>query len=300
MKSLKQKYKGGEILFAACLLAPLLIGLGIFYIYPIFRTVFYSFTKWGMFGGHTWVGLANYQKLLGDDQIWLAFRNTLVYALISVPLSIFVAIILASLLNGGIKGLGIYRTIYFLPAVTMTAAIAMIFRYTIFEYNSGIINTVIAFFGGQKVGWLSDPKVAMTSLIIVGIWASLGRMIVIFLAGLQGISGSCYEAAEIDGAGVFQKFVRITLPLLSPTIFFTVITQIIAALQVYDTIYMMFQTEGNLAMQSVQSLVYMYYRNAFVMNDKGYASAIAVLLLGVTLVFTALNFTFQKKWVHYD
>lgn len=300
MKSMKKKYSKGEVLFAACLLAPLLIGLGVFYIYPIFRTIFFSFTKWGMFGGYTWTGIANYQKLLVDDQIWAAFRNTLVYALVSVPLSILIAIVLASLLNGGIKGLGIYRTVYFLPAVTMTAAIAMIFRYTIFEYSSGILNTVIAFFGGQKVGWLSDPKVAMTSLVIVGIWASLGRMIVIFLAGLQGISRSCYEAAEIDGAGVLQKFTRITLPLLSPTIFFTVITQVIGALQVYDTIYMMFQNEGNLAMQSVQSMVYMYYRYAFVLNDKGYASAIAVLLLGVTLAFTAVNFGFQKKWVHYD
>lgn len=296
----RERYNKDETLFALCLIAPLLIGLGIFYIYPIFRTIFYSFTKWGMFGGHTWTGAANYIKLLGDDQVWFALRNTIFYAVFMVPVSTLIAIFLANLLNGGIRGLGVYRTIYFLPAVTMTAAVAMVWRFTIFEYNSGIINYLLETVGLQKVGWLSSPDVAMVSLLIVGVWGSLGRMIVIFLAGLQGIARTYYEAAEIDGAGRIRRFFSITMPLLSPTIFFTIITQMISALQVYDLIYMMFQTEGNLALQSVQSLVYVYFRNAFVMNDKGYASAIAVLLLGITLVFTAVNFAFQKKWVHYD
>ncbi len=140
----------------------------------------------------------------------------------------------------------------------------------------------------------------MISLVIVGVWSALGRLIVIFLAGLQSIPRSYYEAAEIDGAGLLRRFFRITIPLLSPTIFFTLITQVIAALQVYDLIYMMFSQEGNPALESVQSMVYNYYRNAFLMNDKGYASAIAVLLLLVTLVFTIINFGLQKKWVHYD
>lgn len=296
----KRKYKSSDVLFAFALIAPLMIGLIIFYIYPIFRTVFYSFTKWGKFGGYTLIGTANYEKMISDGQVWSALGNTLLYAVLAVPISIILAIFFASLLNSGIRGIGIYRTIYFLPAVTMSAAVAIIFRYIIFEYSSGIINTIISAVGGDKIGWLSDPKVAMVSLVTVGVWSALGKMIVIFLAGLQGISKSYYEAASIDGAGRLKQFFSITLPLVSPTIFFTVITQMIGALQVYDLIYMMFMTSGNLAMQRVQSLVYVYYREAFVMNDKGYASAIAVLLLLITLVFTVINFGFQKKWVHYD
>lgn len=296
----KTKYRSGDVIFAFALIAPLLIGLFIFYIYPIFRTIFYSFTKWGKFGGYKFNGTSNYEKLLTDGQIWSSLGNTLLYAVLAVPIAIFIAIFFASLLNGGIKGIGIYRTVYFLPAVTMSAAVAIIFRYIIFEYSSGIINSILTAVGGEKVGWLSDPDVSMVSLVAVGVWSALGRLIVIFLAGMQGISKSYYEAASIDGAGKLRQFFKITLPLLSPTVFFTIITQMIGALQVYDLIYMMFNTEGNLAMQRVQSLVYVYYREAFVMNDKGYASAIAVLLLAITLVFTAVNFGLQKKWVHYD
>lgn len=299
MKKVKV-YNPGEVGFAAMLLAPLLLGLGIFYLYPIFRTLFYSFTEWGMFGGYTWTGLDNYVQMLGDERVWHSLLNTLLYSVCTVPVSIFLAIVCACLLNGGVKGLGVYRTIYFLPAVTMVTAIAMVWRYTIFEYNSGALNHLIGTLGGVKIGWLTNAGTVMISLVIVGVWSALGRSIVIFLAGLQGISSSFYEAAEIDGASTIQRFFGITLPLLSPTIFFTLLTQMISALQVYDLIYVMFQQEGNPAIERVQSMVYMYYYYAFLNNDKGYASGIAVVLLAVTLVFTAISFGLQKKWVHYD
>lgn len=300
MRVIFKRYNPSETGFAAVLLAPLLLGLGVFYMYPLFRTIFYSFTRWGMFGGHTWIGLSNYVRIISDIQVWSALKNTVIYAFCVVPLSIVLAILISCLLNGGIRGLGIYRTIFFLPAVTIPAAIALVWRYTIYEFNSGILNSVISFFGGTKIGWLTNPGYVMLSLVVVGVWGSLGRAIVIFLAGLQGIHRSYYEAAEIDGAGVIHRFFSITLPLLTPVIFFTLLTQVIAALQVYDLIYMMFSQEGNPAMFNVQSLVYVFYRNAFIINDKGYASAIAVLLLLVTMVFTVVNFAGQKKWVHYD
>ena len=294
----KKKYKKSDIVYGLLFIAPLVIGLMTFYIIPMFRSLFYAFTEWGMFGGWTWTGLDNFKKLIEDPQLFGAIKNTLKYAVLVVPLTIIIAILIATLLNSKIKGVGIYRVLYFLPAVTMTSAVAMIWRW-MFNMEYGIINQGLDRIGITGPNWLTDPKVAIFSLVIIGVWSSLGTSMIIFLAGLQGIPTMYYEAAEIDGAGTLGKFFKITIPLLSPTIFFSLVTSLISALQVYDLIYMMF-SQSNPALPSVQSLSYLFYKHGFILNDKGYASAIAIVLLCLTLVVTIVNFTLQKKWVHYE
>lgn len=292
-----KKYNKEVLLTAVVLVSPLVIGLTVFYFIPIVQSVYYSFTEVGRFGGSSFIGLDNFRRLFQDSIVWKALRNTLKYAIFTVPIGSFISIIIATLLNSKIKGEGIYRVIYFLPAVTMTSAIGMIWSWM---YNSqyGIINQILAIFGINGPNWLTDPNWAMTSLIIVGVWASLGQSIVLYLAALQGISKSFYEAAEMDGANLLEKFFNITVPQITPTIFFNVLTSLIGSLQVYDLVMLMFR-RTNPALEEVQSLAYLFYEQSFVMNDKEYGAAISVVLLILTLVITAIQFKAQDKWVNY-
>ncbi|MBO1304742.1 sugar ABC transporter permease [Enterococcus sp. 669A] len=293
-----KKYKKDQVITAGLFIAPLFLGIIVFYLIPLFQSIFYSFTKWGMFGGYEVVGLENYQRLLGDTELIQALKNTLLYAVFTVPVAIIISVFIAVLLNSKIKGKSFYRVIYFLPAVTMTSAVGMIWRW-MFNSDFGIINQVLSLVGIQGPDWLNSSRWAIVALIIVGVWSSLGTSIVIFLSGLQGIPSTYYEAAEIDGAGPVKKFFSITVPLLSPTVFFQSITTLITALQVYDLIYMMY-SQTNPALRSVQSVAYLFYRNSFVFNDKGYGAAIVVVLLVITLLITIVEFALQKKWVHYS
>lgn len=297
IKIFGKKYDKEGLFTAILFVSPLLLGILIFYLIPMFQNVFYSFTQWNQFGGYTFIGLANFKKLMSDGTVLLATRNTLTYAIFTVPIGVAISIVIAVLLNNKIKGVSFYRVIYFLPAVTMTSAVAMIWKW-MFNAEYGIINQLLLKIGIAGPNWLTDSKWAMISLVVVGVWASLGTSIVLYLAGLQGVPRSFYEAADMDGASPIRKFFSITLPLLTPTIFFNMITSLISALQVYDLIFLMY-SETNPALKNVQSLSYLFYRNAFVFNDKGYAAAISVLLLLITLLITVVNFRLQKKWVHY-
>ncbi|WP_088825961.1 carbohydrate ABC transporter permease [Listeria goaensis] len=293
-----KKYKKRDMLSALFFVGPLFLGLLIFYLIPMVQSVFYSFTEWGMFGGYNFTGLANYKKMIADPEVLKALKNTLMYAIFTVPIAMAISIFIATLLNNKIKGVTAYRMIYFLPAVTMTSAVAMIWKW-MFNSQYGIINQFLGLFGIDGPAWLTDSNTAMIALIIVGVWSSLGTSIVIYLAGLQGVPTTFYEAAEMDGAGPIRKFFKITLPLLTPTMFFNLITSLISALQVYDLIFLMY-SQTNPALQDVQSLAYLFYKNAFILNDKGYGAAITVVLLMLTLVITVVNFGLQKKWVHYQ
>ncbi len=294
----KNKYKKEDVINGYLFILPLLLGLLIFYIYPVFKTIYYSFTKWGMFGGTTFIGLENYIQLMKDPELIGSLKNTLIYTVCMVPLSMIFSILFASMLNQKIKGKSFFRIVYFLPAVTMVTAVAMIFKW-IFNGQYGIFNSLIGVFGFEKVNWISDPKFAMYLVVILGVWLSLGRSIILYLAGLQGVPSSFYEAAELDGANPLQIFFKITLPMITPTMFFHVTTSIIGALQLYDIIFIIFNNT-NPALKSVTSIAYLFYKQGFTMNNKGYAAAIAVVLFACTLIITALNFLLQKKWVNYD
>lgn len=279
-------------------IAPTLLGLLTFYIFPLFQTFFYSFTSWGDFGNYSWSGLENYRDMIENPEVWQTFKNTLIYAFVMVPVSIAISIFVAVLLNQKIKGLTVYRTLYFLPVVTMPAAIGMIWKWL---YNSdyGIINHALSWFSINGPDWLTDPNWVLISIMGVGIWSVIGTNMVILLSGLQGIPKSLYEAAALDGAKVQYMFFRITLPLLSPTIFFVAVISFISAFQVFDFIFMMV-SPTNPAIDNAQSVIYLFYHYAFVIGEKGMAASIAFVLFLIILVLTMIQFRLQKKWVHYD
>lgn len=296
--NLSKTRKRSDYFWAYLMIAPTMLGLTIFYLWPIIQTVYFSFTEWGAFGQYEWTGLDNYKRMLDDSNLLQSFKNTGIYIIFTVPIGIFLSILVAVLLNQKIKGKSIYRTLYFLPVITMPAAIAMVWRWL---YNSdyGLLNYLLSLFGIRGPQWVSDPKIALYSIIVVAIWSGIGYNVVIFLSGLQGIPKTYYEAAEIDGAGPIKVFFKITLPLLSPVIFFVTIMSFIGAFQVFDLIFMMIG-KSSTALENTQSIVYLFYQHAFVLNDKGYAAAIAVLLLIIILIITAIQMVLQKKWVHYD
>lgn len=280
------------------MIAPLMLGLLIFYIWPAFQTFYFSFTTWGAFGKYHWTGLSNYVQLLRDPDLGAALSNTFIYTILSVPGSVALSLLVAVLLNQKIRGVAVYRTLYFLPAVTMPAAIAVVWKW-LYNGDYGLINSVLGLVHIQGPRWVSDSHIALYSLILVAIWSSIGYNMVLFLAGLQGIPTTYYEAASIDGSGPFRTFFRITLPLLSPTVFFTTVISMISAFQVFDLIYMMFGPTS-LVIDSTQSVVYLFYKNAFLIDNKGYAATIAVLLFVIILGVTAIQFQLQKRWVHYS
>lgn len=284
-----------EFIWGWIFIIPTMLGLIILNIIPIFQTIYKSFFKTGDFGrGNIFVGLENYQKLFGDTQVWQALLNTIKYALMEVPLSIIISLVLAVLLNRKMKGRSVYRTIMFLPMVAAPAAVAMVWRW-LFNSDFGLLNHVL----GTKINWISSPDIAIYSIAVIGIWSIIGYNMVLFLSGLQEIPGDYYEAASIDGATGIKQFWHITCPLLSPTIFFVLITRIIGALQVFDLIFMVMD-KSSPALTKTQSLVYLFYEYSFRQKDQGYGSTIVVLLLTVIMIVTVFQMIGQKKWVHYN
>lgn len=279
--------------WALLFVGPTALGLAVFYLWPTVRTLWMSMTETGPFGGSTWVGLANYAEFLKQPDLLVALRNTAVYTLI-VLLGLPIAIIFAVLLNTkGLRGVGVYRTLYFLPVVTMPAAIALVWRM-MYNGDYGIINQVTGLFGIPAYSWLTNPDTVLIAVSIVGIWAGLGTSIIIFLAGLQAIPESVNEAADLDGAGPVRKFISVTLPLLSPSIFFVSVIGIINALQVFDLVYMMVD-KTNPAWPHAKTIVYLFYQAGFIDNQRGFAAAVAVVLLILILIMTVIQFRLQKK-----
>ena len=300
MRDLANPKKGtsqerNEFVWGWIFILPTMIGLIVLNIYPIFKTIYESFFKTGDFGrGNIFIGVENYAKLFGDAEVWQALINTFKYAIVEVPFSIVISLVLAVLLNRKMKGRAVYRTIFFLPMVAAPAAIAMVWRW-LFNAEFGLLNHIF----GTKINWVSNPSIAIFSIAIIGIWSIIGYNMVLFISGLQEIPGDYYEAASIDGATGIKQFWHITCPLLSPTIFFVMITRVIGGLQVFDLIYMVID-KNNPALYKTQSLVYLFYQNSFVENNKGYGSTIVVLLLAIIMIITVFQMWRQKKWVHYS
>ena len=284
-----------QIFWGWLFILPTMLGLIILNLIPMVETLFQSFFRTGDFGkGNIFVGLDNYAQLAKDGEVWQSLFNTLKYAIIEVPFSIIIALVLAVFLNRKMRGRSVYRTIYFLPMVVAPAAVAMVWRWL---YNSqfGLLNHIFH----TKIQWVSNPSIAWISIAAIGVWSAIGYNMVLFLAGLQEIPKDYYEAADIDGASGHKMFFHITIPLLSPTLFFVMITSIVGAFQVFDLIYMVMD-ETNPALPKTQTIVYLFYRYSFVYNNKGYGSAIVMLLLLVIILVTILQMLGQKKWVHYN
>lgn len=284
-----------EFLWGWMFILPTVIGLIVLNIIPIFQTIYQSFFKTGDFGrGNIFVGVENYVKVFGDSEVWQSLINTFKYAIVEVPFSIAIALVLAVLLNRKMKGRSAYRTIIFLPMVAAPAAVAMVWRW-LFNSDFGLLNNVF----NLHVKWVSDPRIAVYSIAVIGVWSILGYNMVLFLSGLQEIPHDYYEAAQIDGATGVKSFFHITIPLLSPTIFFVLVTRVIGSLQVFDLMYMVMD-KSNPALEKTQSLVYLFYKYAFINKNMGYGSAIVVLLLVITMIITVFQMIGQKKWVFYN
>ena len=280
---------------AGCLFSHTMLGLNLLNIIPIFQTIYQSFFKTGDFGrGNIFIGMENYIKMFGDAEVWQSVINTFKYAIVEVPFSIAIALVLAVLLNRKMMGVSAYRTIFFLPMVAAPAAIAMVWRW-LFNSEFGLLNHIF----GSNINWISDPAIAVFAIAVIGIWSIIGYNMVLFLAGLQEIPRDYYEAASIDGATGINQFFNITVPLLSPTIFFVTITRVIGGLQVFDLIFMVMD-KNNPALYKTQSIVYLFYQNSFVENNKGYGSTIVVLLIAIIMVVTVFQMIAQKKWVYYN
>lgn len=294
----KKRHRFGDWAWGYGMILPLFAGLAVFYFYPVFKVFYDSFFTVGSFDRRSFTGIGNYITMLSDTTMWKSLGNTALYVIGIVPLTVFLALILADMLNTGIKGRNAFRVIYFIPTVTMSVAIAMMWRW-IFNGDFGILNYLVERFGGEAHYWLSETVPAILCISIVSVWMSVGLNMIILLAGIQGIPAHYYEAARLDGASKVRQFFSITIPLVTPTLFFVVITTMISTLQIFDVIYMMIASKSA-ALNETQSIVVYFFRNAFEYSKKGYASAIAVFLFVIILAITAVQLKMQKKWVNYD
>lgn len=276
---------------------PTMFGVVLFYLWPIVQTGYFSFTEWGAFGGQTWVGTENYRRLADEPDLGTAVVNTLVYTaivLLGIPIAMFVASLLS---RPGLRFSGFYRVLYFMPYVAMPTAVAMVWRL-IYNGDFGILNWALALVGIDGPAWTSTPGFALVAVSIVGLWTSLGFAIIILSAGLKMIPPELYEASSLDGATPWRQFRSVTVPLLTPSVFFVSVITVINGFQLFDLLYAL-MGQGNPAIQQTQSLVYLFYNEAFLRNDKGFAAAIAMVILLIVGAVTLLQFRMQKRWVTY-
>lgn len=281
------------------LVSPWIVGFVLFTAYPLFNSLYLSFTESNIFGKTKWVGLENYIRLFTKDiEFWPSVRITILYALLSLPIGVIGALLVAMLLNRNIKGIGMFRTIYFLPAVLPEVAVALLWRW-MFNSETGIINYALtpflSLFGVDKPNWFGDPQFVLAAFIIMSVWGIFGTNTVVFLAGLQGVPRSLYEAAEIDGANAFRKFLHITVPQISPVILLQVVMGMIGALQIFTIA--MFVRPTSAAGKFMNQLV---YERGFTQLHMGEASAVAWVLFVIILALTLLIFRSTPFWVHYE
>jgi multiple sugar transport system permease protein len=280
-------------------ISPWLVGFSVFMLLPILMSLYYSFCNYKLFQTPVFLGLKNYLFLLQDDVFIKSLRVTLYYALLSLPMGLVVSLGVALLLNLPVRGQPIFRVLVFLPSLVPTIASAILWKW-LFNRKLGLINwainPILRLFGHTGPPWIDQPGWVIPSLALMSVW-SVGNTVVIYLAGLQDVPRELYEAADLDGVNVLQRLFNVTLPMISPVIFFNLIMAIIGALQVFDTPFMMTQGGPNRA-----SYFYTYYLydNAFTFLHMGYASAMAWIQLLLVLALTGIAFWSSRKWVHYQ
>jgi len=290
MKRFFDYFTNSERVAAWIFILPALIGTFIFIIIPVICSFGLSFAKWDLLNPIEFVGLANYREIFTETLFGKIFFNTVVFALATSVLGVIIPLVLAAILNSKIRGSEFFKTAYFLPFITPMIVIGIVWQW-IFDPNIGLLNKVLHL----HISWLYDTHWALPALIIVSVWKLIGYNMIIFLSALSGISNSMFEAAKIDGAGAFRTFLHVTIPLLSPSIFFVVIITAISSFQVFDLIYLM--TQGG-PLDSTNVLVYAIYKNAFEYFNAGKASAIAYVLFVIILVLTLIQWSLRKKLVY--
>ncbi|GHV91839.1 ABC transporter permease [Spirochaetia bacterium] len=296
MKHKLSKIEKRNIVNGYLFLLPNFIGFLCFVFIPAAAAFVLAFCNWDAFSAPEFAGLKNFIKMMNDETFRISFVNNLVYTFGSVPLTILLGLLLALALNNDLKFLSAYRVVYFLPYITAMVAVSMIWRM-LYHPRFGPINMFLMSLGIENPpGWISSSKWAMPSIILMQSWKNCGYYMVILLAGLKGIPLHLYEAAKIDGTNAMQRFRYVTLPMLSPTMFFVLIVSVINSFKVFDSINIM--TEGGPG-RSTNVLVFYIYRSGFVNYNFGYASAIALVLFIMIMTMTLIQFRGQKKWVDY-
>ncbi|MGD0707274.1 MAG: sugar ABC transporter permease [Anaerolineaceae bacterium] len=287
---------GKERWWLVVLLAPTIIGLVFGTLGSIIATTLISLTQWDNINPPIWVGFQNFIATFTQPAFLGALHNTLVFTALYVPGTVVASLVAALLLNRKIVGVGIFRTLYFLPSITSAVAVSLIFSW-LYAKDNGLLNYMISSMGGQPINWLGTQNV-MTSVVIANIWGAIGEGMVIFLAGLQAIPKEYYEAATVDGAGGWAKFLHLTLPLITPSIFFQTLITTINGFQAFEYIYMMTR-HGN-GDSSIPVVVFSIYRNGFRWFNLGGASAQALILSAIIIVLMLVYFEAEKRWVVYD
>lgn len=292
MTRAERKRLGLGLLF----ISPWIIGFLAFLLYPIYYTVRLSFTQYGGFGEPVWIGLDNYRRMIDDNVFWTSFYNTLYYTAFAVPIGVVVAMALAIAMNQPVREIPIYRTILFLPSVLPLFAVSFIFMILL-DPSQGIINELLRRMGASPPSWFSDPAYAKLGIVMIAQMGA-GQVALIFLAGLRGIPTHLYESAMLDGAGWWNRFRKITIPLMTPIILYDLILGISLGLQVFTQSYII--TNGGPA-NSTNFMVFYMYNNAFRYGGQmGYASAIGVVIFILTFFIAGLVFWTSNKWVNYD
>ena len=277
-------------------IAPWLLGFFVFTGGPFLASLYISFTSWDVVGAMQWVGTANYEKMFVRDAVFVkALVNTAYYVVFHVPGVVIIALALATLLNQKLRGISIYRTVFYLPAVTSGVATAIVWMF-IFNGQTGLLNEGLHIIGIEGPNWLGSTQRAMPALIIMSLW-NVGSPMIIYLAALQGVPQHLYEAVAIDGGGKWAQFRNVTVPLITPAIFFNIVMQIIGSFQVFNSAYII--TYGGPADATMVYVLYLY-KTAFRSLNMGYAAGLAWVLFVIILAFTLFQVTMSKRWVYYE
>nr|WP_176473270.1 sugar ABC transporter permease [Niallia circulans] len=280
-------------------ISPWIIGFIGLMLGPMLFSFYASFTDYNITSKMNFIGLANYKQMFTvDDMFWTSLWNTLYYVLFSVPITTAGALLLAVLLNQKVKGMKIFRTIFYLPAVLSGVAVYFLWMQLL-SPSTGMVNTMLSWVGIEGPAWLFDPKWTKPALILMKIW-SVGGGMLLYLASLQGVSKNLYEAAEIDGANIFQKFFHITLPMVSPVIFFDLVTSTIGSFQIFQEAYVMSESGNGGPANSLLFYNLHMWNNAFKTFDMGYASGMAWILFVIIMILTVFQLKISKRWVHYE
>lgn len=294
-----------EAIHGYLFILPWVLGFFLFTFGPMLMGLYYSFTEYTILAPPKWIGLQNYKEMLGDPLVAQSLYNTLYYVVFAVPLTLIAGLLFAILLNQDVKGIPLFRTLFYIPAIVPAVASVALWIW-IFNGRWGLLNQFLRSWGIPGPGWLTDPSWTKPSLIIWTVWG-MGTTMIIFLAGLQGIPDVFHEAAKIDGAGTMRRFWHITMPLLTPTIFFNLILRIIESFQIFTAVLILggtqtlsYQTPAGGPLNSLLVYVLYIYQNAFYFFKMGYGAAMAWLLFAIVFVLTVVQFRVARRWVYYE
>lgn len=287
-----------EIFWGYLFIAPTVLGLMLFLIGPIFYSLFMSLYKWDNLNPPVYIAFDNFKRLMGDASVLAALWHTVLFTFTIIPLSIIVSLVVANALSKNLPGTAFFRSAFFTPYVTLAVAAALVWQ-SMFNSRFGPVNSVLAAIGIKGPAWLTDPSWVRVVIVMMGVWGRFGYQAILLLAGIKSISPTYYEAAAIDGARPWQAFRRITLPLLTPQIFFLLITGLIDGFKMFDAVYIFGKTDA-IVRDGIRTLVYGIFEHGFTFMEMGYASAEALFLFLLIMAVTVVQFVGQRRWVIYD